>query len=109
MTLDPTAADKLAKICGLFGSDHEGERASAALVADRIVKASGLAWLDFFEAHREPDSLPGLVKWLLLHSDILNPWELRFLRGVGSSLTPRQRDALNHITRKVRARTGAQV
>ncbi len=29
--LDPTARDRLVKLCGLLGSEHAGERANAAL------------------------------------------------------------------------------
>ena len=28
--LDPRTADMVAKLCGLFSSDHDGERAAAA-------------------------------------------------------------------------------
>jgi hypothetical protein len=35
--LDPRLADKLAKLCGLFSSDHDGERASAAAMADKML------------------------------------------------------------------------
>jgi hypothetical protein len=44
--LAPQAADKLAKICGLFSSTAAGERASAALKADAMVRAAGLTWHD---------------------------------------------------------------
>ncbi len=35
---------RLAKLCGMFGSDHAGERANAAETADRLVKEAGLLW-----------------------------------------------------------------
>jgi hypothetical protein len=44
--LDPKATNKLAKICGMFGSVHEGERAAAAALADRMVSELGLRWAD---------------------------------------------------------------
>ena len=34
MTLDPKAAAQLARICGMFGSKFEAERATAARMAD---------------------------------------------------------------------------
>jgi hypothetical protein len=43
--------DRLSKLCGLFGSDHLGERAAAALQADRIVRAAGLSRPDVFAAN----------------------------------------------------------
>jgi hypothetical protein len=43
--LHPSAlADKLAKVCGMFGSDHDGEVVVAARTAHRIVKEAGATW-----------------------------------------------------------------
>jgi hypothetical protein len=42
--LNPKAADHLARICGMFGSDHDGERAAAARLADQHIKRLGLSW-----------------------------------------------------------------
>jgi hypothetical protein len=42
--LDDDTAAKLAKICGMFGSEHEGERATAAAMADHFVRSRGLTW-----------------------------------------------------------------
>jgi len=44
--LNPKAAEYLAKICGLFGSCYDGERAAAARLADQHVKQLGLSWHD---------------------------------------------------------------
>jgi hypothetical protein len=44
--LTPEAADRLAKLCGMFGSNHDGERAAAALKADQLVRQNGLTWHD---------------------------------------------------------------
>ncbi len=76
---------------------------------NRIAKVCDLSWLDFFEAQCEPDSLSGMIKWLLTHRDSLTAWEVRFLESLGPSLSPRQRDALDKITRKVRGKTGARI
>lgn len=35
---------RLARILGMLGSDHPGERASAALAAHRLVKGAGASW-----------------------------------------------------------------
>jgi ubiquinone biosynthesis protein UbiJ len=37
-------AARLARVLGLLGSEYEGERASAALAAHRLVKRLGLTW-----------------------------------------------------------------
>ena len=39
--------DRLAKICGLLGSNHAGERASAALKATALLQEAGLTWEAF--------------------------------------------------------------
>lgn len=36
--------EKLAKVLAMAGSQHDGERANAAALADRMVKAAGLTW-----------------------------------------------------------------
>lgn len=35
---------RLAKLCGMFGSVHDGERANAAAAADRLVRGTGTTW-----------------------------------------------------------------
>jgi hypothetical protein len=51
--LNPKAADHLAKLCGMFGSDQDGERAAAASLADQHIKRLGLSWPEVIrvEAH----------------------------------------------------------
>jgi hypothetical protein len=51
--LNPKAAEHLARICGMFGSDHDGERAAAARLADQHIKRLGLSWSEVIrvEAH----------------------------------------------------------
>ena len=36
--------EKLAKVLAMVGSQHDGERANAAGLADRMVRAAGLTW-----------------------------------------------------------------
>jgi hypothetical protein len=51
--LNPKTAQHLARICGMFGSDHDGERAAAARLADQHIKRLGLSWRQVIrvEAH----------------------------------------------------------
>jgi len=44
--LDPISADRLAKLLGMLGSDHVGERAAAGAKADELVRRLGLSWFD---------------------------------------------------------------
>jgi hypothetical protein len=53
--LDRKAADRLAKLCGMFGSAHEGERAAAAQLADRMLRELGLTWPDVIAVPLAPD------------------------------------------------------
>lgn len=55
-----TKADriKLARILGMLGSDHAGERAAAARATHRMVKAPGLTWWELMSPSlpRDPTS-----------------------------------------------------
>lgn len=44
--LKPATLSKLNRIAGMFGSSHTGERAAAALAANRLVEGLGLTWWD---------------------------------------------------------------
>jgi hypothetical protein len=44
--LSPDERDRLIAICGMLGSAFDGERASAALLATRLLKEKGLGWCD---------------------------------------------------------------
>jgi hypothetical protein len=112
--LVPINVDRLAKICGLFGSDHDGERAAAAARADRIVRDAGLTWPVVLggESHgvvRHNRSrhrvvlTPGEI--LARHGAKLTGWEKRFLTSLvrRGNWSPRQREILDEI----RARCGA--
>ena len=47
--LSPEVADRLAKLLGMLGSDHAGERAAAGLKATALLKREGLRWLDVIQ------------------------------------------------------------
>lgn len=40
------ALARFRKVCGLLASDHQGERAAAALKATAILKSAGKTWVD---------------------------------------------------------------
>lgn len=100
--LDSGAANKLAKICGLFGSDSDGERASAAALADKVLKASGLSWA---EVLGPPHSIEWQIGVALAGRDVLTMWERGFVYSVNGKrdLSPKQRDLLAGIAAKARA------
>jgi len=79
--LDPRMAERLAKLCGLFGSDHDGERAAAARKADELVRAHGLTWRDVV-CLAAPTSFRDQVRFCLANVDLLSRWEHGFLLGI---------------------------
>ena len=44
--MDDRALDRLRKVCGLLGSEHDGERAAAALRATAMLRDAGRSWAD---------------------------------------------------------------
>jgi hypothetical protein len=67
--LAPQTADRLAKICGLLGSAHDGERASAALKADALVRAAGLTWADVINVPPPAADAPRIRAWRSTSTD----------------------------------------
>jgi len=99
--LDPDAADKLARICGLFGSDHDGERATAAAMADRLLRSRGLTWPQVISA---ADTVDDLIATAMSRPDLLTVWEDGFIRGIRGRqhLTEKQIKKLRDIAERVR-------
>ena len=110
--MSPQDADKLAKLCGMFGSDHVGERGSAAAKADALVRALGLTWYDVIglnapeaDGWREPETPEEFIGVLLRHADLLSEWELNFVQSVRGrpKLSVKQIGVLDRIYERVRA------
>jgi hypothetical protein len=100
-------AEKLAKICGLFSSNHDGERASAAAMADAMIRKLGLTWGEVLglPSSVEPE-IEDLIAFALSNAaGILNQWETAFLRSVRRSkhLSRRQLDTILSLVAKVSA------
>jgi hypothetical protein len=109
---------RLVKICGVFGSDHDGERAAAAAMADKIVRDLGCTWSDIISPKPNQLVLPdtrvsdkhpplGLSAELALlraNLDLLTPWERRFVFDLGRfrRLSPKQRTVVARLVLKVR-------
>ena len=78
--------DRLAKICGLLGSNQDGERSAAAYQATKILQEHRLTWRDVIEAagRREAEQLeaPDWREQLTVCASRtvrLTEWECRFL------------------------------
>jgi hypothetical protein len=107
--LPPAVAELLARICGMMGSDHDGERAAAALQASRLLQRHGLTWRDVLlppAATYSPPQPPHVAaaERVLRQANHLNDWEVGFLRGIMAqpSLSPKQAVRLDHIICKLR-------
>jgi hypothetical protein len=112
--LPPDAAAKLSKICGLLGSDQDGERSAAAHQATRLLRSHGLTWADVIAPAR-PAAAPRRATYgpphvaaaaaALRHVERLTAWEVTFLRDITrrNRFSPKQAAALTEIVQKLRA------
>ncbi len=97
--LSDNAAERLVKLLGMLGSDHDGERAAAAMKADSFVKGLGLTWRDVVmstetdvddldqqqeagEDSTDDDWWRDAARFYLQWPEDFNDWELDFLYGV---------------------------
>lgn len=108
---------KLAKVCGMFGSNFAGERASAALQAERIVRDAGLTWFDVIapvpeqtepRARRQVNREREIIEFAAENLDILTQWERDFVLSVrrrgemhGWRFTEKQRAIIDKIAEKM--------
>jgi hypothetical protein len=110
--LTPTELERLRNICGRLGSDFDGERSTAALLATRLLKDKGLTWADVVmptppAPYRPADRTQHwreTVKALLAQPGSLRPWErTEFLPGLlgFDKLSPKQRAILDQIATRV--------
>lgn len=111
MTID---RERLAKLLGMIGSDHDGEALSAARMADRLVQEARLTWHEVLHVeYRELEIVPDIsedlrmVLGLQQYRSSITEWERGFLDTVevwlrrGWNLTEKQRVVLDRIWSKV--------
>jgi hypothetical protein len=107
--LPVTTRTKLAKLLGMLGSDHPGERDNAALAAHRLVTGAGLTWRQVVEPPTHEKKLPEFGTWrqtcaaCLARPGSLRQWEAGFLRDLPGfqRLSVKQRYALKQIADRV--------
>ena len=100
----------------MFGSAHAGERAAAALLADKLVREEyGLSWPQIITAARSepppPDSeAETRIKFALDRAALLNDWERTFLASIKGRwhLSEKQWGKLHDIVAKVKDHNGRQ-
>jgi hypothetical protein len=112
--LDPAVAAKLVKILGRLGSDHDGERAAAALLAHRMVRGAGLDWDDILGVTDADEPLPPTdhrekARWTIVRLHRLNAKEADFLASMAEQAaapTERQVAWLDALARRAAAEGG---
>lgn len=107
MTVPFSVAVRLAKLLGMLGSAHEGERAAAASLANKALTEAGLTWpiVLGLEGVFLPDAekIEQCAQWL--HE--LDDWDRRFIVSVhghvqrGRSLSDKQVAVLDRILAKI--------
>jgi hypothetical protein len=108
--ISPRVALKLAKILGLLGSDHPGERAAAGAAADAMIKQAGLSWYVVLGVEMQDLDALALVEGCLEHGELLTSWEKEFIDGLadavarGRRLSGKQSAILARIHSKIRER-----
>jgi hypothetical protein len=120
MKLDPHSAERLVKLLGMLGSNHDGERAAAALKANALVREHGLVWSDVIStphADRRPNDARAKnqddqkVDWRTMRdfcaqrSHLLRPREQAFVDHIDSwrgALTEKQSAWLVSIYTRVK-------
>src|SRR4051794_19698248 len=105
---------RLARICGLFGSDHDGEALAAARQAEKIRQKVGLTWEELLVPsirQRAKDPPPEeLADWrwachfCLERSQWLRRWELEFVATVARYTKPPSAKQLTILQRFVASR-----
>ena len=83
---------RLARVCGLFGSEHDGEALAAARQAEKLRKKVGLTWEELLvpsprprSGEPPPEDLPNwrwACHFCLERYWLLTSWELDFVATV---------------------------
>ncbi len=114
-TLSPAERTRLVGILGMLGSEHAGERASAALLAAKLVRDHNLSWSDVVLSvtssgtSNSPRSTaaPGSDLGLCLkHLGKLGKWKTDFCLSLSTirCRSDKQTSALREIAAKLRSR-----
>ena len=111
--LTPPDRAKLVGVLGMLGSEHVGERASAALLASRMVRDRGITWADLIDQpetfRRREDGATGWRADLALaqrHISFLRSWEQGFVHSIAAQRfsSTKQKVVLREIASALQAR-----
>lgn len=108
ISADQLDRDRLVKVCGLFSSENDGERAAAAARVDQILRQAGLRWPDVIQPALPPPVQPDTIDFCLAHQTVLTLWEAEFIAALArqSRRRPSQKQqvVLERFVQKVRRR-----
>ena len=115
-TLAASDRERLARLLGMVGSDHAGERDNAARAAHRLVQQHGITWFDLVVLPPppdgdDPDADPMGADWRRTaaacsrYPHLVNRWEAGFLAALPRfpRLSPKQRSILVKIAVRLQA------
>jgi hypothetical protein len=114
-TLAASDRERLARLLGMLGSDHAGERDNAGRAAHRLVQQHGVTWHDVVVTRPSPDTGhitdPIGADWRRTAAacsrcpHLVNRWEAEFLAGLPRfpRLSRKQRSILVKIVVRLRA------
>ena len=106
MTLHSSDLQKIAKLLGLVGSDHDAEALAAARKAHQLICEHGMTWNDVFGCKEQSKTGPAhhdLARELMTAKTLLTGFERNFLIGImgHASLSVKQAETLESISAKV--------
>ena len=103
---------RLVQILGLLSSEHDGERANAGAMADKMVRAAGLRWPDVILTNLPPPrgqrdlDVSDAIVFCRNNIHHLSEWERDFLASVSSRhpdyLSDKQLAVLDRMVDKCR-------
>ena len=113
-------ARKLVAVLNRLGSNHDGERAAAGLIAHRMAEGCG-GWDHLLTPRATVVERPAIqpmspsadhqrrARMMLIRIDLLTAWEQQFVRAMAEQrrLSSAQRDKLNAIYRAMCTKDGA--
>jgi hypothetical protein len=119
--LSAATRQRLARLLGVMGSDHDGEVLNAARMADRLVREQGATWHEVVGSPTTPGRQPpgfgnedvlaqfptvGAAAWFCrCWPELLSPWERDFVASIPGfrRLSPKQAAVLRKLVLRVMA------
>src|SRR5690348_2846561 len=104
--------ERLAKLLGLLGSNHDGEVLAAARQAERLRSAAGVTWADIISPTVPatkgllwPESTSEAIELAIDNAQRLSDWDRQFIASIArrDNLSAKQMAVLARIVRTIMA------